>query len=332
MAERIKYWDIIKGIAILLVFIGHAFYDISHPISLIIYSFHMPLFMIVSGYFFFFTLKKDTWYIIRSKFVATMIPVFLTTFLLFFEKFDPDLNLIGHLKAYWGLSIRNLWFLWAYFINAMIVLVVCRCVKNEPWRLILLSLIFVIFLLTPDYWEQTGTKFMFPCFVFGYYMNAHSLPELEKRHPFIVSIICITVYIALFLAFRIDYTFYYSKVYIFNGYYPPVKMLLVNLYRVGIGIFGSLALMCIVHNLMSLSKRPVGRNNILAVIGSQTLGMYITHIYLNHYFDKYSLYKCSANDWGYIIVYTIIMTVLSYSLTAAYNLSKPKLKKMFRRG
>ena len=49
--KRQAYWDIIKGIAILLMILGHAILTSfkAGPVLTAIYSFHMPLFMVVSG-------------------------------------------------------------------------------------------------------------------------------------------------------------------------------------------------------------------------------------------------------------------------------------------
>lgn len=50
--KRLIYIDIAKGIGIVLMIIGHCGID-NHPyIKNIIYCFHMPLFFIISGYFF----------------------------------------------------------------------------------------------------------------------------------------------------------------------------------------------------------------------------------------------------------------------------------------
>lgn len=49
-AARLGYIDIAKGIAILAVIVGH-FYAPPNLAGRVIYSFHMPLFFIVSGYF-----------------------------------------------------------------------------------------------------------------------------------------------------------------------------------------------------------------------------------------------------------------------------------------
>lgn len=48
--NRIKYWDIAKGITILLVILGHA-ENINPYIRVIIFSYHMPFFFIANAYF-----------------------------------------------------------------------------------------------------------------------------------------------------------------------------------------------------------------------------------------------------------------------------------------
>ena len=48
---RCRYFDVIKGIGILCVFMGHSFVYGTLP-SRMIFNFHMPLFMVVSGLFF----------------------------------------------------------------------------------------------------------------------------------------------------------------------------------------------------------------------------------------------------------------------------------------
>lgn len=47
--NRIAYIDIAKGIGILFVMLGHCLYSEVSPIRLLIYSFHMPLFFVLSG-------------------------------------------------------------------------------------------------------------------------------------------------------------------------------------------------------------------------------------------------------------------------------------------
>lgn len=52
---REEYMDVAKGIAILTVIMGHCIHDC--VIKKLIFSFHMPIFFLISGYFFH---KKET--------------------------------------------------------------------------------------------------------------------------------------------------------------------------------------------------------------------------------------------------------------------------------
>ena len=58
--ERIEYIDVAKGIGMLLVIMGHAFP--AGRITKIIYSLHMPLFFILSG----FTVNPDKYTDLKS--------------------------------------------------------------------------------------------------------------------------------------------------------------------------------------------------------------------------------------------------------------------------
>lgn len=51
MQQRNITFDIMKGIGILLVIVGHLNLIPMDPYRRIIFSFHMPLFLILSGYF-----------------------------------------------------------------------------------------------------------------------------------------------------------------------------------------------------------------------------------------------------------------------------------------
>lgn len=49
--SRSPYWDTLKGLLILLVILGHCGTALSDGLLSVIYSFHMPLFVFISGYF-----------------------------------------------------------------------------------------------------------------------------------------------------------------------------------------------------------------------------------------------------------------------------------------
>ncbi len=76
--ERIKSLDFLKGFAIFLVFVGHAIYRChadayNDRLFNYIYSFHMPLFMFISGYFSFKLMNN--WNDIKKKFYQLVVPI-----------------------------------------------------------------------------------------------------------------------------------------------------------------------------------------------------------------------------------------------------------------
>lgn len=76
MRERINYIDYTKGIAILFVIFGHVYCG-NNVATNWIYSFHIPLFFIVSGFLLNFSKSKDTKKIILKKFKLLMVPYLL---------------------------------------------------------------------------------------------------------------------------------------------------------------------------------------------------------------------------------------------------------------
>ena len=85
--QRIAYIDFLKAFAIATVLLGHSVEQLSgdgfwdHPIWSFLYSFHMPLFMFVSGLFFKSSLRKGFGEVLRVKIVQLGIPS-VTAFLL----------------------------------------------------------------------------------------------------------------------------------------------------------------------------------------------------------------------------------------------------------
>ena len=78
--KRLLWPDVLKSFAIFLVILGHvsSVYDsrgYSSPIALWIYSFHMPLFMMLSGMFFKYSLKKEFKILLTDKSLLLLLPL-----------------------------------------------------------------------------------------------------------------------------------------------------------------------------------------------------------------------------------------------------------------
>ena len=80
--ERVGYIDIAKGIGILLVALAHADVSLFSPyLHRLIYSFHMPLFFFLSGYF--FNPETPFWSVVKKRFNTVLKPYLVTIFLIY---------------------------------------------------------------------------------------------------------------------------------------------------------------------------------------------------------------------------------------------------------
>jgi fucose 4-O-acetylase-like acetyltransferase len=81
-SERVEYIDVARGIGILLVALAHADVSIFSPyLHRLIYSFHMPLFFFLSGYF--FNSEIPFWRFLKRRFNSILKPYFVTILLIY---------------------------------------------------------------------------------------------------------------------------------------------------------------------------------------------------------------------------------------------------------
>lgn len=123
---RIAYLDNLKGFLIILVVLGHVLqytYSIDCIADRYIYSFHMPLFMCVSGY----CSYKATinWVTIRKRAIQLLIP--FLSWAVVKSILKDDLMYIWTIIQY---PDRGLWFLHALFFISAIVTIGNKCTKS----------------------------------------------------------------------------------------------------------------------------------------------------------------------------------------------------------
>jgi polysaccharide biosynthesis protein PslL len=119
MSKRIGYIDIARGIGILLVVLGHNDFGAVAPFARqVIYSFHMPLFFFLSGYF--IDTSIGFWGFIIKRFNSILKPYLFTIFMIYFaaisfEKMSFQTALGRILKSLYASSYYidwgQLWFL-----------------------------------------------------------------------------------------------------------------------------------------------------------------------------------------------------------------------------
>jgi fucose 4-O-acetylase-like acetyltransferase len=217
MKERLLYVDLMKGITIFLVVMGHLIQvntieSAYHPIFSIIYSFHMPLFMFISGYIGqkSFTLKSfnDVKIQMFKKGIALILPYFAWSFLVenfFFANKLPqhlDIQFVG-LWENWN----HLWFLWYLFV---------------------IYVFYTLHQIIVGLWFQKQ-NLLLDILVFG----------------FIISMLFLLKYLNVYFPIDID-SFVLYFIFFFGGTivssYPAISNLMLNKYIFFIALLGFLIL------------------------------------------------------------------------------------------
>ena len=300
--KRNHFLDLVKAFAIILVVIGHniqfgsganyleekLFFD--NIYFKYIYSFHMPLFMLISGYFFAYGITKKAKDIFINKFKSLIVPiltwaifplvVFVITTIL-----KNDFSIIATIKYYISYSLFSLWFLWAVFWCSLLVLITNKIFKDEIFIYIL---IFTISFFLPDGYNLAEYKFMFPYFVIGYFYKKYNFQEKLNKIYNSNYFLCISGIIFFILLYHFERSsyIYTSKFSILHK--DIINQLSIDLYRYFIGFIGSIFTLSLLLKLYNIATKKIilNENNFIITIGKNTMGIYIISSFINQYILK----------------------------------------------
>lgn len=220
MKQKIDHMVLLRVIAIILVVFAHATRNIDSPnlhmfypqnmalwevsVKGYIYSFHMPLFFWISGYFFYFSVienKKNDSLLnqIIGKFKRLVIPLYTTSFLVLL----PTIFLFGHFNEtfihqikLFVLAVNNdhLWFLKTLFIVFIIFIPLNRFKRNDSN----LFYITIIFLWALAYYNKQFIPGIFhgaiqyiPFFIVGCLSRKYEFAPNKTKYIFLFIILFI---------------------------------------------------------------------------------------------------------------------------------------------
>jgi polysaccharide biosynthesis protein PslL len=164
MSKRINYIDVARGIGILLVVMGHNDFSLISPFfHKLIYSFHMPLFFFLSGYF--LNTAIGFWSFVKKRFNGLLKPFFFTIFMIYFfsisfEKMGFANAITRIVKSLYGTGAYidwvQLWFLPHLFVVSIYAYLFYKTVGRIDNRwirwLILLITLFVATLFLKSFY------------------------------------------------------------------------------------------------------------------------------------------------------------------------------------
>lgn len=311
MKKRIALWDNLKFLLIIFVVIGHytqqfrADNEALQRIYVFIYSFHMPIFIFVTGLFSKKAvdeknIKKALPYL--TCFFATTLILFITKALLgwapVFELFSPS-----------GIS----WYLMSMFFMFLITMIIK---DYKPQYIFVLSLIIGVmcgFVQTenPDFFTWMRTLTFYPFFCLGYISDREKIEKATNK-----------------ISIKITAVIFFVAIYLLIYFYPKQanKISRLNTARHTYSELGRFApygweLRLLTYAIsfaaifLLISLIPRKRIKGFTSLGERTLGIYMFHyviIYTAAYVLKIQNIFKSTSDIGFAYFIILIAILTAY--------------------
>lgn len=325
---RNLYLDSLRGLAVYLVILGHSMANYTmaqyqeglfwlDPWHIAIYSFHMPLFALISGYFFVKALAERS----PKAFVLGKLPSLLAPWVLWgavtwcikawqggFSMLQAKAALVHILGIYWFIPaiaavMLLTWAIYRYF--------------SRPW-LVCLLLLLVLQLLPAskvpmyDFLRIKQTTFLFPFFVLALEFRRHQdfCMSLFERYRYASLLLALGAYGLLLWAYDKDTYMYFSGVSLLDSSLGLWGQAYVNLSRWVIGVLGSFLVAYVVYLL-----RNTMLMRIVAQLGTMSLGVYLLQEVLLAYGVRvYSLGAYIPYPYLSMFVISILVSVLCWGI------------------
>ena len=306
-SERIDYYDIVKGFAIWLVVLGHCIQtfgsDPEHnKLFLLIYAFHMPLFMMVSGKFFISSCHKyNTSQFLKKKFNRLYLPSLFWGLI--------NLMIIGGGKLlhhepiefdYFAMTLlTGMWFLTILFIFNIIGFAIektCPKFRYHIW-----FIVWFISNLLPCIWMRNETVFLLPFFVVAILFSKNHWEKCGN----LIGVVSIVVFIIMLQFYSFDMSLYKMTSEFFTiqyHYYAAIRFC--------IGFSGCLSTIVI----FKLIKSSTILGKILIYLGNISLPIYVIH---QNFLNVNEFSQVSTDN---ILYWLIISIIIIFASIAVYKI------------
>ncbi|MEE3325234.1 MAG: acyltransferase family protein [Methanosphaera sp.] len=279
--------DIIRGIAMIFVLWGHSiqyccvgYFDFfENFVFRFIYSFHMPLFIFISGYAFYWSCQKRYLRTILIKVIkglGSSIIIWNTIQWIFSVILDlrkgNTLSIIGYVK-WWISSLYGLWFLWSILIFSISVSLIYKKVNKLSIKLLLWFCVWITMVCLPDIIEpaKNCNIWLFPYFLSAFLFHEYQ-PKFEKYLN--IQYLALPLFpIMLFFFHKRDYI-YTSGINPFNSSYGVKIQIGIDLYRWMLGVVGSIFIITILLFIYSKTK-SMKFWTLISNVGQNTLQIYV---------------------------------------------------------
>ena len=307
MEKRDYYFDNAKFILIFLVVFGHLLrtfifeHELIYAVYKTIYTFHMPAFVLISGFFARGIYKKGYVGKLTKKLILPYL-IFQGVYSIFYfylngkEKFTFDL-----LDPHW-----SLWFLISLFCWNIMLLFYAKFKPFSGMALAVLAGLFVGFIDDiSNYLSLSRTFVFFPMFLAGYYLQK---PQLEKLLTIRFKVISLAVFAIIFAGFYLYPEFDYK--WLLGS--KPYSELLSSAF-IGMGVRLGFYVLSFITIASFLAMVPAGRY-FFTTLGKRTLYVYLLHGFFVQLFRE-------SGIAGYFTEFENYFLLIGMSLLLTFTLS-----------
>jgi len=273
-SNRINYLDMARGLAIFLVVFGHIYPN--DTIRIWLYSFHIPLFFIVSGCLLNYQNEenKNMKQIFIKKVKSLILPYIAFSIIrliirMILSNFSI-LVIMGDLKNSIKLiGIGPMWFLPALFIAELLFYIIRKTIKKEYLRIIII----VILLCIPLLLNKNSNSMLFVLsrsfislgFIeIGYYTYKF-ISKIDLPYYLIFILVIATIFLSHYNGLVDLYYLQFNVflLYIFNAVLGSITMILIlkkcrNIKLLSFWGINSLIIMCTHSDLIAIAKKITG--------------------------------------------------------------------------
>lgn len=311
MSNRIQSLDFLKCFAIFCVVWGHSLQYLAHsstgfftnPAWSFIYSFHMPLFMLISGFFSASSLRLGFMPFFRKKFMQLIMPcitcgILLCGILFLLSPNGSDINYLVNQ------DFNAFWFLKSLFWCYLIAFIARRITRNR-------YLFVIICLVLSSIYDFRHVTFMMPYFLLGLALSYYR-EQWSKHIPALLSVFSVC-FIAVLYLWDGTFTVYHKPSITLFGLFlcdKPFNLILASGFRYFVGIAGSLTFFFLFAYLFRRNYSGFCSDGLLK-IGQNTLAIYLLQTFMFAAFDIHPLFERIAHEWAYNFVITPLFAVVS---------------------
>ncbi|WP_158582992.1 acyltransferase family protein [Lysinibacillus yapensis] len=300
--KRTAYFDNAKAILIYLVVLGHLMsgYLLNNgyldSLYIVIYLFHMPAFILISGHFS-KTIKNKEDFKKMAKTLLLPYLIFQLLYTLYYKQVFGDsvtFDLFEPRYALWFLLSMIMWklMLWVFGRHKAMILVS-----------IVLSLL-VGYISEVNQWlSLSRTFFFFPFFLLGYFLNRENFVKLKNHwNVAIASVLAVALVIFVYLYGNIQW-----KEWFFGR--NPYDEISYGIFESGILSRMTIYVLMIVSTYIFLSLVPKS-SQWYTNIGGKTLVVYLLHLFIVRAFRETGIYSWIEETGNYIALFAIAFVIV----------------------